>query len=277
MKKINIYIAILTLGLFAISCNESEDLVTAEAKEAALTTIGSSGGALLGNPTETGEVIFVTAMLDYSVTVSSPNVSDVQSMTVYKSYGTESVEITTASTYPIEVNYSSIGDFMEGFSATAADLAIGDVIGFHTEMTMTDGRVLAQAANRVSLTVQCLSDLAGSYSMTGQRDDGASYSFPVVITELGPGSYVSSRSGSWAKGVLATPTGEAPMLFNDVCGQLYIPMQTLGDFYSNGVWGEGDGAEVTGSVDPSTGVITYSYTIEFSAGNRVYTEVLTPN
>lgn len=51
--------------------------------------------------------------------------------------------------------------------------------------------------------------------------------------------------------------------FEDICGDITVPEQNLGGFYSNLVFGEG-------SVDPQTGNIEITFTITFSSGDNVY-------
>lgn len=268
-------------GLLVVACNESEDLVTADAVEGGLTSSSiSSTGALLGNPDpETGEVVFVETRLDYSINIASPNEEEISSVKIYKQLRDETVLLKDSSAYPIDVNFSEIDEFLEGFSLEVSDLEIGDVFSFYAVTVMADGRELLQVSNEFSVTVQCLSDLEGSYILSGLRDDGFAYGpYAYTVEEIAPGQYQGSRSGAWGPGASFFTTGEARILFNDVCAELFVPSQQLNlGQYSNGVYGEGNGEEVTGSVDLETGVITLVYTIEFSSGNSVYTETITPN
>lgn len=281
MKTIYKFLILITAVAILGSCGDPEDLMTADATEGgAIVTVDKSSGKALGVPLSDGSVSFAEVELSYTVELYTGGY-DVVSYDIVKSLnGGDQVVIANTAKLPFTLEYATIDEFVDGLGVTSDQLVLGDEFTFSTVINLSDGRKLQTRASDGSynVVVNCSSNLAGSYTMVGLRGDGGTYSYPVTITETGPGQYVSSRSGSWAPtGVLATPTGEAPMVWTDNCGQLLIPQQDLGDFYSNQVYGNDTGEGFHGSVDGNTGVITYFYTIEFSSGNQTYLETLTPN
>ncbi len=138
------------------------------------------------------------------------------------------------------------------------------------------------SASRQSTTItiaKCASNLAGTYSLVVTRlDNNVVYNFPnEIITELSIGSYVTSTTGPYND---LTDDG-APrngFLFNDVCQEIVIAEQNLGDYFSNMVYGNTtDGSHGFVTLDESGEVesITMYYIITFDAGNRQFKAVYT--
>lgn len=278
-----LYKLIMFIGVVGImsSCGDPEDQMTSDALEggAVIKLTASSSGKALGIPFPTGGVGFTDVELSMTPQISIGGFN-VTSYEIVKSFnGGSQVAVASSATLPFTVTYTTIEEYVNGLGVAVTDLELGDVFTFSVIMYLPDGRRIQAAPGDgdIAITVNCSSDLAGDYTMTGLRDDGATYTFPVVITEVSAGNYQSSRSGSWGPGALGTPTGEATMIWSDNCGVLSIPDQNLGDWYSNMVWGNDIGTGNAGAVDPATGTITYAYEIEFGSGNRIYTETLTPN
>lgn len=271
---------------FTWSCNNSDDVVTADAQEGGgLVDTSKSIGKFLGATKEGTDSMTLISDAELNFVVrfkNGGNTGSIRSLSVVKSFnGSEEVEVTSfsPSETPFTVNVGSENDFYDGLGLSRENMLVGDKFVFRTKINMADGRVLyaSPGDGEYTVNVACVSQLAGVYTSNITRSDGGTATFTQIITETKPGEYITSRAGTWAPGVLATPTGEAPTIFTDVCSSIFIPQQDLGQFYGNQVYGfEGPEAKA-GSVDLLTGVITFSYIIEFSSGNTTYTEVLTPN
>lgn len=117
--------------------------------------------------------------------------------------------------------------------------------------------------------VGCNSQLAGNYTLTTTRDDGAQTVRPETITLLGPNYFETESTGLWAtNGIGVSP--DSSMNFEDICGDVFVPLQNLAQgFYSNEVYGVNlTGAD--GEVDQTTLDFSMDYWITFSAGNSQY-------
>lgn len=139
--------------------------------------------------------------------------------------------------------------------------------------------VVSDAKRSITITIaKCASDLSGLYSLQVTRlDNSVVYNFPnEIITELSLGVYETSTTGPYDDLTLDGCPRNG-FIFNDVCQSIVINEQSLGDCYSNLVFGNSDETnEVT--LDPITGnvvSITMNYTITFSAGPRRFTAVYT--
>lgn len=127
--------------------------------------------------------------------------------------------------------------------------------------------VIITEQSQVTLNfVGCLADLADyTYSVNVVRaSDGATVNNTEGILERGVNSYRTETSGNYPAGQF-TGAG-APydgFNFSVICGDITIPEQNLGGFYSNQVFGSGE-------VDVQTGNITMSYTITFGTGDQIF-------
>lgn len=161
-----------------------------------------------------------------------------------------------------------------------APLAEAPVIVLKVESTNSaDGVIPSGRTIAITLNYACFSNLAGTYSLVVTRTnyDGAVTTYPAVedvIRSTGNvGEYHTSWVGHYFPGG-AGPLGGAAtegFVFTDVCSQLSVPLQSLGNYYSNEVSGT-----AFGTVDKETGVITLYYQITFAAGIRTYVSVYTP-
>jgi hypothetical protein len=143
----------------------------------------------------------------------------------------------------------------------------------------TDGVIASGKTIAVTLNYACFSNLAGTYSLVVTRTnyDGAVTVYPavqdVIVSTGKVGEYHTSWVGHYfpgGAGPLGAPATEG-FIFTDVCSQLSVPQQDLGNYYSNQVSGTD-----FGTVDKETGVITLYYQITFAAGIRTYVSVYTP-
>src|SRR5690606_35990447 len=160
-------LCILASFLFVFSCNESEDIITGDAKEGAFLSIKGSSGQLAGAPDpskslDSAVIEFQAVALDYGVKVSNGE-ENVSELVVYKVYGEQKVEITRGNAEGLSVEFSDIDGFLNGFSGVSStDLRIGDVVTIMTEIHMRDGRVLIDPTATLNVQVSCLADLSGT-------------------------------------------------------------------------------------------------------------------
>ena len=118
----------------------------------------------------------------------------------------------------------------------------------------------------VTMNYACFSALAGTYDVTtiytGYDGSVSTLTWTENITEIGLGSYRTTRVGHWTPDDLGGTPG---FTFTDVCGQLSISGQNLVDLYSNWV----EGTEY-GTVAPVTGDLHMLYSICTATGCRYY-------
>ena len=273
MRNYNIvYKTFCLVSILLLGCVESEDLVTESAKSGGALLTSSGSGKLLGIPDGvTGEVSFTDFDLSMEVGLAFA-VSDVEGYAIVKRFDGQEVEVETFTTVPHTFELNSVAEYLAGFTGVAAtDLRIGDVFDFVVKITHEDGRVLYSDGAKVSITVNCSSNLAGSYTFSGTWDRAETGNTDVpfgptteIITEVAPGVYSTTYTGHYSDPPVQLGLPICAFIFEDVCGVLTIPSQGLCDFYSNEVAG-------TGTVDPVTGNLHFEYSIGFGLGPRLYT------
>lgn len=259
MKK---YISILGLSIAMIlfivtGCNKSVDFVTGDASEGAITTTEGTSGKLLGSPdVVTGVVEFLDVAMTFAVDVKKAG-TGVNALSIYKQVvgKSDKVLIESVSSYPYTLTYTTIEQILDGTGVAASALRIGDVVNIWAEIEMKDGRTLFFNTSKLTMTVKCLSDLAGTYAATVEDSYGDNYSYDVIIEEVNPGEY-SFRPTCAYIAVVYGYSGDyalATQMF-DVCNVITIPKQNLGagagsyGEFSNQVEGEGV-VNADGSID----------------------------
>ena len=255
MKTIN-YIFLALVLAFTASCIEPEDKVTSNAIEAGVVIDNANAsGAILGLPNPDSTVQFLEVGVNYTIETFSGDPSSIPTYKVVKSFngeaGSETVEIGTFNEVPFSIELNGIQEVLEGFEVSENELRIGDL----------------------ALTVNCLSDLAGMYTVEASSPDtGTELTYEGEIVETAPGEYYFLPSSAYVVSLGYSGANAIPTVFTDVCGALTIPAQNLGGNvdgfpqFSNDVSGEG-------SIDPETGVITFEYTI---SGLGPQIDVFTP-
>ncbi len=247
--------------LLAASCVDSEDLVTDGAKEGgALLTVAGSEGKLLGlEDAATGEVTFTDNDLTLHVGLVLGQFGN-ESFTLVKQFDGQEVEVENFTTLPFDYSISSVTEFLEGFTGvTASDLRIGDAITYKVKIHTDDGREVYSNDAQLKVTVNCGSDLAATYTVTGllQRPLSGIVDQPIgprdeVLLKYGVNYYGTQNTAHWANATLGFEP--CPVYFNVTCGIIEVPSQNLCDAYSNVVSG-------TGYVDEATGDIYFSYQV----------------
>lgn len=238
------YISILGLSIAMImfmvtGCNKSVDLITGDAMEGAVTDTEGTTGKMLGSPdVTTGEVEFLEVDATFTVKVDKAG-TGVNSLSIYKQVvgKSEKTLIENTSSYPYSLAYTTINQILDGTGVASTALRIGDVVNIWAEIEMKDGRTLFFNKSILTMTVQCLSDLAGTYDMTGEDDTGFTFAYPIIIEEVNPGEYSFRPTSGYITAVYGY-SGDyalATQMF-DVCNVITIPKQNLGS--GQGSYGE---------------------------------------
>jgi len=160
----------------------------------------------------------------------------------------------------------SFSDLVENtLGLTEDDVAIGAEFTLFFEMQTSAGTIVQggpTSARSVKLAVSCPSDLEGVYTATttGTSTDSCcpdetTVSSEVTITADGGGNYTINDFSAglyveWYTIYGITGPDDSPATFSDVCNMLTIFDTT--EPFNTAVTG-------TGSIDPATGVITYTW------------------
>jgi hypothetical protein len=283
MRKLN-YIFLFIVGMFLLnSCLESESSFDLNDQEK----------NLAGFETGTGSAAAISDGREYKFTVKvkivGPTKVDLKNditLTIGADASSTAVEgvhfriDNPTVTLKADNNYLGLFEYTmltEGIDppldkAPVLVLKVVDASG--EEMVVNSGKM-----TQISLLYACYSNLSGDYSVSVTRTnyDGVVTTYPSyteTISETGIGQYRTGFVGHYI------PTngfpdglgvGDPGFTFNDNCGTLSVPLQTLNNYYSNEVVGTD-----LGLADENTGVLTLKYQISFAAGIRSYVSVYTP-
>ena len=145
--------------------------------------------------------------------------------------------------------------------------------------------VIPEARQTTTFTIaKCSSDLAGLYNLSVTRiDNNTVYSFPnEEITQVSTGQYLTTSTANYGAGdLMAQGAPRDGFIFNDVCQEIVVPEQNLGNYFTNLLYGnETDGSHGFVTLDEDTGEvesITIYYIVEFTNGTvlRQYKAVYT--
>lgn len=271
--KINEAMAII-LGLVLITCMFSctdNDVFELEDKTVDFSEFGvdfNQGGALVAvsdivggfyNFAEGGAASVGFTLDDFG--------ADATSVNIYKSLnGSTPILHSTVTSLPSSVNIT-LAEAVDGL-AQLSDIQLLDQIVYTFDVSTSGGTFPSGAS--VVANVSCVSELAGDYmaETTGTSTDGCcpgsvTTSGPVTLTAMDGGLYTIS---DWSANIYFTwygpdggnygidenfvSGGGMNGVIGDVCGEI------------TGNFDEPFGTQValTGSVDPATGVITYTWT-----------------
>lgn len=260
MKKLITNYTWIFAILLLVGCVESEDLVTENAQEGgALLSVAGTEGKLLGiEDPVTGVVAFTDNDLNFTATLLMGQFKD-ETYTLVKQFDGQEVEIEDFSALPYEYSIASVAEFLEGFTGvTATDLRIGDKIVYKIKIHTDQGDFYSNDA-QYTVTVNCGSDLAGTYVGTGLYQRPAS---GIVDSPIGPRTeefikygvnyYGTQNTCHWNNADLGFEP--CPVYFSVTCGIIEIPSQYLCGAYGNLVSG-------TGYVDEDTGDIYLDYQV----------------
>lgn len=273
MKKMKKFLGLLTITLLAFSCNTDDtEAINVSQTAGLIINIDETSGKILGTPEagvslDDATITFSDVDLDFDAQLQTGTQTDVSKYELVKTFN-DGAEVIVAETtsLPFNLSYTTIEDYLSGFSIAQEDIRIGDEFTFKVKLYKTDGSVLyfGDAIASYTVIVNCASNLAGFYNVTTVRDDGATYPQGIEeIVEVSPGYYKTVTTGPWAAGTIAPDQGYN---FQDTCNTLTVPKQGLAQgYYSNDVFGEEDG-----EVLPN-GDLVINYVISFGSGDRVYT------
>jgi len=173
--------------------------------------------------------------------------------------GASPVDLETFTSFPVSFTFN-LEEAATAVGSTLADMELGDVFTYGFKDVVTASGTY-KSTKTLSVVVSCPSTLAGDYAVTatGTSTDGCcpdetTVTGVVTLTDAGGGKYdISDWSGGlyleWYDiyGITATSNeGE----IEDICDQITF-LTTSEPF--------GETLEGSGSVDPATGVITYSW------------------
>ena len=142
-----------------------------------------------------------------------------------------------------------------------------------TSVSGGNGAIINGRTGKIKVTINylCPSELAGTYDVVIQHlSAGTTINRTDVIVDTGKGTYRTGVVGHWNPAQFAA--FNPGFAFSDVCDVITIPQQNLVDQYSNLVEGVLDGS----SVNPDTGVITFTYNICTDSGCNKYIMTYTP-
>jgi hypothetical protein len=273
MKKILKNISFLLLAVtLVVSCDDTGDDNTEGLTSGGVIVSLDGSGKMLGTPLNSADLENSVVNLTDATTelnlhiynTADQVVANVAKFQLTKSFNGENKHIVSESvTLPFDFSYATIAEFLDGTGvASVDDLRIGDQFTFQVENVMNDGSIYSGSSGEYVVTVNCLSDLAGAYSLRMISSNGYDVTFPnEMITEVSPGVYNTSSTYAWALNTYSATQG---FEFNDQCTILSVPEQGLflGMYGGNPVQGTAPGL-----VDPATGDLTIYYSVGFSSGS----------
>jgi len=176
-------------------------------------------------------------------------------------------------TIPANSDFATIDILINtgNFNLTSPTTLILDLVS-----VQNDGALIAAQNNQLVVT------------FVGCQADAHLYDYQVTTVQLSNGNLVNNQVenialtsvnnfrtrtvGSFgvgaASGSLVPPANYDGYNFSVICGEITVPEQNLGGYYSNLVFG-------SGSIDQDTGTITVTYTVTFGSGDRAYTSTYT--
>lgn len=138
-----------------------------------------------------------------------------------------------------------------------------------------DGFVISAQSKQLTINfIGCLSELQGMYSVFVTRGDGATVTRPnETVSYQGVNYFRTTTSGTFTVAQLSPPAPFAGFYFTDVCGDISVESQNLGNYYSNllrGLSTTGEDGEVL-----NANQFEITYEITSNTGNQTYTGVYT--
>jgi hypothetical protein len=252
MKNIKAFLLFfLSAGMILTSCTKDEDVNTffqLDTKGSVTLITDESGFFDITNPDASG--------IAFSVNTKGDPVSNIE---IFKSVkGGSEVALTSVSSFPSVVNVS-FDEVLAGTGLTVDDMEPGDLATFRTELTSSSG---VYPGKSVNFTFSCSSDLGGDYDVeaTGTSTDGCcpgSYTVNsvVTLTDNGSGKYTIS---DWSGGLYVEWYAVYGMTIEEVAGEIEDVCNTI-TLTGPSAEPYGESLEGSGSYDPATGKITFSF------------------
>lgn len=156
------------------------------------------------------------------------------------------------------------------FNATAKTTLILDITAVDK-----DGFVVSSQNKQLTINfIGCLSQVDGLYTVVVTRGDGATVTRTNEnVSVQGVNYFRTTTSGTFTVAQLAPPAPFAGFYFTDICGDISVDSQNLGNYYSNLVRGLSTTGEDGEVLNANQFKITYEITS--NTGNQTYTGVYT--
>ena len=274
MKNLrNIFIAMV--GLLTIAACETDADTVAEVHDEAgllVSVATTSNSAILGSPEagvdlDDAMVTVSSAYLNMTVNMTSGTINQLDKIEIVKSFnGGDEISLGESTTLPYNLEISSLDELLAGTGATESTIRIGDVLDFRTKVHKTDGSIYYYNSSMGSarILVNCLSNLAGTYTNGLLPDCDGSGGGVATVTEVSPGRYFVSSMARYR----FQPEKCIGFYMVDVCGVLTYDG---GDLEDNNYDGD---AGVPGQVN-SDGSFTFTFQLP-AAGYGPETITFTP-
>lgn len=144
-------------------------------------------------------------------------------------------------------------------------------------LVSTSNGVIGSTYETVTITFSgiCVSDVAGTFDIVSVRSDGDTRNFfGEVITEIGPGTYLTQSTGQFSAqpggfDLMAPPNNASRngFVFTENCGVVTIASQPLGDTFG------GNPVSGTGTVDGSGNMVLNITVGNFDSFTVTYTRL----
>jgi len=268
MKKIKyIILFIFAIGSF-FSCDKEDrdvdlikqgnNFVDFEQKSIVLSQVSETGDYTVDVQVKLNGPTTADVNGDITVTFDADPSSTAIEGTHYEWMDSKSIVLKQSENY--------LGVFQLKMKTAGIDAPSSAVLNLKITSVSGAANVVATAKfDEIKFTYVCPYHLGGTYNVHTVRSDGNEYDWVETISEIGVGTYLTQRVGTWDPPL----NPNYGLLFYNACDKITVPQQNLADMYSNQVYGGG-------TYDEATGVIKITYTIEFSSGNMNYTSTYTP-
>ena len=221
-----------------------------------ITLIGGQQGQTVGND------VTITYALDPSSTATAGNEFDFVNATndIVLAQGVTSVSV------PLVINTGNLETGSENAKTIVLNIAT---------VTSAESVVIGAQYSKITITLNglCYSHLQATYQLTTTRVlTGAVYNLPdEVISEVSPGTYLTSSTGPYNNRGAVSPGAQVPsstpgFVFSEVCGVITLQTQQLAGIYSNIV--TQSPAQSAASSKAENGDLIIEYSVWFT-GNTV--------
>lgn len=300
MKKVSyLFLLFFTLGFFSCVDDDNDVLTGSETVGGLVTVQNRSVAYALGEGLDTTYPVAFSVFQGNAKTVSVDifnqftDISDpanpvLSNKVLLRTITLPMTEQLENQSYTVTYNQLIAGLSVNGAAlpASDADVNVGDFWTLSYVSTTSDGKV-HQNLSTTKVTVSCISDLAGSYSVSTARVGTTTvYTFATdnfVVVEPGTyntdyiGPYYSPGQTPGSANTVQLPAGtRAGFTFTDICGKLKLEDQNLASAFSNVVY-QTAAQNANSLVNQATGVVVIHYTISFAAGDREFISTYTPN
>lgn len=295
MKNLKIYSLALLLfvGLAFVACEGDSDELTGNANVGGLLTSASSAITYALGSAPTAQQTATVSLFQGAVKTVS--------IDIYKQFtttaGLKSANVYYKTlTFPLTSQMETL-NYTFTYTELAAGLSIGGVALPASDATLTAGSYwtltyLSKTSEgkehlntkSTKVNVACVSRLAGNYrTSTFRPSNGSTYTFALeTLEQVADGQYNTTYVGQYygagqtpgsAGTALLAATTDAGFTFTDICDNLQVETQNLGNAYTNEIR-QTAAQRALSRRNPATGVLKIYYSIWFT-GNTVEREFVT--